>query len=130
VLSEKVNGRIKSFFEHGDYERLVKEIRADAGIGYSRSERIARTEIGVISNLAKANAFDEYDPQRKLKYRWLSMPDVRRTEWCKKISEMTKDGVSLEELKGIIREYGDTKLKERRDFQSHINCRSTLQVVV
>ena len=125
VLSEKVNGRIKSFFEHGDYERLVKEIRADAGIGYSRSERIARTETGVISNLAKANAFDEYDPEGMKRYMWYGPDDVRNTDWCRLIRKLTRQGVSLGQLRDIIRVHGDTRLKNRRDYQVHINCRHT-----
>ncbi|MHC1583107.1 MAG: phage minor head protein [Methanosarcinales archaeon] len=129
VLSDKINERVKEYFKHGDFERLVREIKEVGNMTYSRADRIARTESGVVENLALANAYRESDPEGKRRYRWVSIPDERRTEWCKKISELTRHGVTLEELREIIKEHGDPRLKDRRPFQVHINCRSTIQPV-
>ena len=129
VLSDEINERVKNYFKHGNFERLVKEIKEVGGMTYSRADRIARTESGVVENLALANAYKEADPEDKRRYRWVSIPDERRTEWCEKISRLTQHGVTLKELEEIIREHGDPRLKNRRPFQVHINCRSTIQPV-
>ena len=94
-------------------------------------ETIVRTETGNINNLAREIAYKSIDKDGKFKYKWIGPDDNRTTKICRRITERTKNGVTLEELKKIIREEADPKTyTPSRPFSPHINCRHTYVRVV
>lgn len=112
-----------------DYDKLAKEITKLAGKDYTReeAERVVRTEMQNLNNTIRENTFRNSDPEGKRKAVWISTPDYRRTHTCAKITERAKNGVTLEELKQIIKEEADQNTyDESRPWNPHINCRSNL----
>ena len=132
-LTFKINSAITKSIEAGavDFNELVDSVHKIRRQEYSAADRIARTEHGVISNIASANTYTELDKEAEVTglYKWIGPNDVRTSEYCKEISKLTKNGVTLKDLEKIIDEYGDTHLKYRRPFQAHIRCRHTIQPI-
>jgi hypothetical protein len=70
----------------------------------------------------------------KAKYRWYNAMDYRTTDTCKRITERTKNGVSMEELTRIVKEESEREFpgfwKEDNPLFPHYQCRSTFYLVV
>lgn len=132
-VSKKLNDVITEAYNQPELFSLnkltekMKEISKDESF---RLERIARTETQHINNVARKNSYLQADKKGDFKYKWLTVNDSRRTEVCKAISDRSKQGVSLVELKKIISEEAKRFGHKPRDFTPHINCRSTLIKVV
>lgn len=132
-LTSKINKAITEAIEADaiDFNKLVDKIHKIQNAEYSMADMIARTEAGVVSNIASANTYDQLDKEAGAEnlYTWVGPKDARVTGWCAEISELTKHGVTLKELEKIIKKHGDTRLKYRRPFQVHIRCRHTIQPI-
>jgi hypothetical protein len=64
------------------------------------------------------------------KVRWMNPLDAKTSDHCKQIFKRTANGVSLEELKGIVREEADKDwYKSTSPFLPHPQCRSAIVVV-
>lgn len=87
------------------------------------SERIVRTEIQSLQNKAREEAFIQSDPEENKLFKWSNPLDNRTSEICRKIVDITSDGVPLSELKSIIKEIGG---EQSREWTPHVNCRSTM----
>jgi len=90
---------------------------------------IVRTEVTSLKNTAKEIAYKEADEEGEYKFQWISIPDNRRTEICKTITQRTANGVSMKQLKKIIDEERDKNI-QKRDWLPHIGCRSTFSRMV
>lgn len=132
-LTNKINKAITDAIEKDavDFNKLVDSINKIKKTEYSQADLIARTEHGVVTNIATANTYKTLDEEARVvgKYHLINPLDTRTTHWCAEIVEMTKNGVTLKELEQIIKKYGDTQLKYRRPFQIHLRCRSTISPI-
>lgn len=132
-LTNKINKAITDAIEKDavDFNKLVDSINKIKKTEYSQADLIARTEHGVVTNIATVNTYKTLDEEAGVvgKYHLINPLDVRTTGWCAEIVEMTKNGVTLKELERIITKYGDTRLKYRRPFQIHLRCRSTISPI-
>ncbi|MFH7835146.1 MAG: phage minor head protein [Candidatus Aenigmatarchaeota archaeon] len=105
---------------------IINELKDKIGIDFKQAETIARTEMHEIKNYLRYDVFRQEDKENKNKYKWIGPDDHRTTDICKRITERTKNGVSLEELKKIIKEEADKSIYDaNRPFTPHINCRHT-----
>ena len=127
ALSNKVNKAIAEWYKNPtDLATLSKQISAIVKNNTGRIDTIIRTETGNISNLARYNSYKKVDTKGEYKYKWIGPNDSRTTDICKRISERTKNGVTLEELKKIIEEEADKSIyRKDRPFVPHLNCRHT-----
>lgn len=117
--SERVNKILKEVVMKGKYwnmDYVVNKIVKEVGVSRSKAEVIARTELAYISNLAREVAYRTQTSVEKFVYH--TEPDA--CEKCKRIAEMSKDGVSLDELKWIVKIVAGATA---RGFLAHPNCR-------
>lgn len=121
---------IEGMFERMSPEEMVGDIMSRAEVRRSDAERIVGTEVQNLQNKMKEMAFREADPEGNFKYRWVNPVDERTTDVCRRIVARTARGVVIEELKEIIQEEGKRGGFEPREFTPHVNCRSSLQVVL
>jgi len=128
-LSKKINKILENHFEGNEFDyagakkELLKELPS---LSKERVNRIIRTEYANVQRLSMEKTYKDLDPKGEWRYKWLSIPDNRRTKYCYNISKRTIQGVTLKELKQIIREEADPKVyTPERPFMPHINCRST-----
>lgn len=116
----------KSFSEPNKFSLadITSEMRKQAlDISQTRLNTIARTEVHNVALLAREEAYETINPDVKVK--WLNPVDSRTTPICKKIVERTKNGVTLEELRKIIKEEADPKTyRADRPYSPHVSCRS------
>lgn len=133
-LSKAQSDKIKSMFLKAlvlktGYRELTKKILKITGEDKTGGEieNIVRTEMNALKNKSREFTFKQADPKGERKYSWISSPDSRRTDTCKRISLRTAKGVSLEKLKEIVKEESKKDFPEfiQRDFQAHYGCRST-----
>lgn len=90
-------------------------------------ERIVRTEALALQNKGREIAYREDDPTGdSFSYKWLSSPDDRRCVVCSEVSTRSKDGVSLETLKGIINSVGEQHNQNTREWIPHPLCRCSM----
>lgn len=129
--SEKVRKIIvKSIMGEGSLQEASAEMQK-AGVDKGQADAIVRTEEHNIKTILREGWYRAMDKKGKATYKWLSAKDARKCEVCGKISELTRDGVSLEELKKIIREHADKKVyMDDRPYQVHPNDRCTFVKVV
>ena len=113
-------------------DKIVKEMTERTNESVGRLRTIARTETHNISTIARENSYEKAEIEgEEFKYKWIGPRDNRTTPYCTKITELTKHGVSMKELKNIIAEYSDKNtFKSGRAFTPHINCRHTFVRVV
>ena len=118
-----------------DEMRKVMEQRV--GLSKSRLNTIVRSEMGLVSNLAKFQSYEEYDPDHKRKYTWKGPPwDPRRSsDHCQFIKDKIKaEGGSvtlprvLELMEIASNKYNGPKWKYRKGLV-HVNCRHTPEEV-
>ena len=100
---------------------VVKGI-TELGIDKIKAETIARTESANIQNTARVEMFKELKVD---KVKWVGPDDNRTSDICNDIKEKTKNGVTLEELKRIIKQEAKKYGVEARDFIAHPNERHT-----
>ena len=120
-----VDGIEKSFSEPDTVKSIVDSISEKVEGERYKIERIVRTESQHVSTLARSNSYKKADPKGEFKYKWLSHSDGRTTPICKEISRRTEKGVSMKELKVLIKEVALKHGSKARDLTPHCNCRST-----
>ena len=116
----------ESFEEPTSVSELVDKLSESVDLKQSDLVRIARTESHHISVIARSNSYFKSDPGGKGLYRWTSTPDHRRTETCKEITERSKNGLKKSDLKALLHEVSKKHGHKPRDWDPHINCRSTI----
>lgn len=129
--SEKVRKIIvKSIMGEGSLQEASAEMQK-AGVDKAQADAIVRTEEHNIKTILREGWYRAMDKTGKAIYRWIGPSDSRTTPYCKEIMKKTLKGVSLDELKKIIREHGEKDTyKEDRPYQPHINCRHTFVKVI
>lgn len=115
---------IDAALRNATYSDMTRQVAAMAGIPEEDAERLVKTELHEMRAKLRELAYQETQPEDAL-YKWVSVPDARRTEICEHITEKTKRGVTLDTLKGIIAEEAQKGGFKAREFSPHINCRST-----
>jgi hypothetical protein len=88
------------------------------GLDDRQAENIVRTEMANIFNKVREWAYLEKTRVRKFK--WVAKEDA--CEKCKAVEMASRQGVTLEELKELIRSYGG---KYAREWTVHPQCRCT-----
>lgn len=107
--------------------RLIKKLQElfPKRINYAQAENIVRTESHEIRLQLWAADAQSQDVKQEHLYRWVGPSDRRTTEVCEFIKLRTMNGVTLKELKKIIREEAKkfNPKFEVRDFTPHFQCR-------
>ena len=132
-MSNKINSILLSNMRDNffDYEQAKKDLISEVPeLSKNRTNMIIRNEYPNIRKIAQERTYNELDPNGEWKYKWLGPNDYRTTDICKRIQARTEEGVSLEELKSIIKEEGDPKTyTSSRPFMPHLQCRHTYILV-
>ena len=126
---------IRSIVEGKDLSKVMKYIERTGGknINAGQAQLIARTEMQALQNKAREWAFKSFDPNDKEKYKWLGPNDSRVTNTCKAIKKRTSNGVSMDQLKSIVKDESRKAILrgelpsnfKSRDFTPHFSCRHT-----
>lgn len=138
-ITDKLNGIIDDKFPSPSKEGkdiigmvvllyLLKQAVADNAY---RIETIVTTEMQFARNQELEMAFSNADPEGKGLYKWHIIQDNRLTSCCRNIHNRVGNGVSLDRLREIVNDESakynaGNKHWEIRDWNPHINCRSTL----
>lgn len=120
-----LEGIEKFYAEPGSLNSLVDNLSESVDLQRSRLETIARTETQHVSTLARAESYKKVDPRGERLFKWIGPTDSRTTAVCKEITNLTKKGVKLKELKRIISEVAKKYGFKARDFTPHYSCRHT-----
>lgn len=100
-----------------------------AGIDKEQAENIARTESTALKNKTREFNFEEAakEQDKEFKFKWLGPNDKRTSEICTAIKSRTKSGVTMKELKKIIKEEADKQGVQARpdDLIAHPGERHT-----
>jgi len=128
-VNKKINSILASNFENNVFnveqtrKDLLKEVPE---LTKSRANMIIRTEYNNIRKISMEKTYNIIDPEGNMKFKWVGPNDHRTTDICKRIKQRTAKGVSLEELKEIIKEEADPKTyTSLRPFMPHLQCRHT-----
>jgi len=113
-------------------DNLVKELNTSMTERESKLINIARTESGKVANQVRIAAYEEVKKPDD-KYTWDVISDHRTTDTCKRISNRTKDGVTLEELiktiqEESIKEFPDWSVDNNQPL-AHYMCRSLVKLL-
>jgi len=122
--SGKINDILLKGLLDEDKIDTIKNKMMSLGAKDSQADMIFRTESSSLQNTMRDWSFNKIDPEGKHKYKWIGPTDNRTTKHCKKIMSRTNDGVSLDEMKKIIKQEADPKIyTEDRPFIPHLQCR-------
>jgi hypothetical protein len=99
-------------------DEIVMELKNRFGLDEKKAELIVRTEFANIFNKMREWAYKEKTEVKKFK--WVAKEDA--CEKCRQIAEVSKRGVTLDELKELIKQYGGPYARE---WTVHPNCRCT-----
>lgn len=103
-----------------DLEKLVMGLEGRFGLDRQQAENIVRTEMANIFNKMREWAYTTETRVRKFK--WVAKADS--CEKCREVAERTAGGVTLDELKAIIKEVGG---EYAREWTVHPQCRCTFK---
>ena len=126
-ITKEINIIIRSNFK--DFALDIKSARADIikfipKITENRANTILRTENDNIRTLASQNTFNKLDPNSEFRYRWIGPNDYRTADSSKRVKSRTSQGVSMEDLKQIIKQEADQRTyTSERPYIVHINQR-------
>jgi hypothetical protein len=126
-LSKQQSNLIKDYLisavEHRiPYSDMVDQVKLLADLDDAQAESIVRTETHELRMKLRQVAYEERLPE-DAKYKWIGPSDDRTSPVCKDIVDATRNGVTLPELQGIIKEKADKYGLKARDFTPHPNCR-------
>ncbi|MEW6295947.1 MAG: hypothetical protein AB1467_06730 [Candidatus Diapherotrites archaeon] len=125
-ISKKLNEIISEAYakpEEFTIKKIMDKMKETISEEDYKLERIARTETNHVSNIARMNSYMKADPKGEFKYKWIGPDDYRTTELCKELKQKTSNGVTLKELKELIKSTSNKYGFEARDFTPHVNCR-------
>jgi len=111
--------------ENWSEKRLMDELVRKFGMDEAQAEGIVRTEMHELKSKAREIAYKMADPEGEAKYKWINPLDSRTTKVCKELVERTKNGVTLDRLKELVKEVASKYGFKAREFTPHPNCRST-----
>jgi hypothetical protein len=97
---------------------LKSQLIEKFGLDDRQAENIVRTEMANIFNKMREWAYLEKTKVKK--FRWVAKEDA--CEKCKAVEKASSKGVTLEELKELIRSYGG---EYAREYTVHPQCRCT-----
>ena len=135
-IGSTISDRIKEYMitalrKGYSLEQITNYVKNKGNIPFGRAEVIARTEIQSMQNKVREWAYKQADPEGKQKFFWRSIPDRRRTNICFNITNRTKNGVSIDELRKIVKEESiKGGFKGDREWTPHINCRSSQGLLI
>lgn len=123
-INKSTSSQINDFLEESilngswvDKEYVISGIM-QFGLDRSRAELIAKTELANISNKARELQYRDFTKVQKFK--WKVSRDSKVCKKCREVEERTRNGVTLDELKQIIKDVGgDTA----REWVVHPGCR-------
>ncbi len=118
--SEQINKILTKAIFSGKWTNKDYIVRAIMAVGVTKqqAEMIAITELANLANRVREIAYKDYTKVRK--FVWVTEKDDRVCEKCKEVERRTQGGVTIEELKAIIKEIGgDTA----REYVLHPQCR-------
>jgi len=101
-----------------DLKELVKELSKKFKLDTDQAEVIVRTEMANIFNKMREWAYQE--KTEVTKFVWVAKKDA--CDKCLAIAKASKRGVTLEELKELVKIYGGSYARE---WTVHPNCRCT-----
>ena len=130
-VSELENIVIENYARPGfTIEKLAESLKGVVEGSESRMQTIARTESSRVANLARTMSYKKADPESTAKYKWLSIPDSRRSDVCRNISSRTAHGVTMSELVQIASEEAKKSnpkwAVDDRNLVPHCSCRSVV----
>jgi len=121
---EKINDILVKSILEGKYtkpELVAKRIEKEVRLPYNRALLIAKTELANMANKARELAYKSMTKVQK--FVWITERDSKVCEKCKEVARRSQNGVSLEELKRIIKEVApDTA----RELLVHPGCRCSV----
>lgn len=107
---------------------VIKKIEK-VGVDKEQAENIVRTESAGLKNKTREFNFQQAqkDQDKEFKFKWLGPSDKRTTDICQSIKKRTAKGVTMKELKKIIKEEADKRGVEARpdDLIAHPGERHT-----
>ncbi len=122
--SQRINDTILKGLLNEDKLPTIMDKIKNYGANENQADMIFRTESSSLQNTMRDWTFNAVDPEGKNKYKWIGPSDKRTTNICKKITSRTINGVSLDEIKKIIKEEADPKIYDsERPFTPHLGCR-------
>lgn len=98
---------------------LVRAI-VSVGVPHSQAEMIAKTELANLANRVREYSYKEWT--RVQKFVWVTENDNNVCEKCKEMERRTAHGVTLDEMKKLIKEVGG---ETAREYVLHPACRCT-----
>ena len=115
--------------------RIMKYVSRVGGksVSLGSAETIANTEIHALKNKMREWSYKKLDPKDERKYKWLGPADHRETVACRNIKRRSVKGVSMKQLKQIIKEESRDMMGldwDVRDWSPHPNCRHDVVRVV
>ncbi len=128
TISERIKEYMITALRKGySFDQITNYVKTKGNIPFGRAQTIAQTEIQSMQNKVREWAYKKADPNEEQKYFWRSIPDFRRTSVCKNITNRTKKGVSLDELRKIIKEESlKGGFDGSREWTPHYSCRSIM----
>ena len=110
-----------------NFVNIIKSLQGVVDTERYKLERIARTESHHVQTMAREKSYSENVNLSEQKFKWVGPNQPGRTTInCTLIKARTAKGVTLDELKQIVREESDPKTyNPARPFTPHINCRHT-----
>ena len=118
---------LKSIIEGKDLNSVVKYIMNKGKTDKQQAETIASTERQSLINKTREYIYNQSDPEGETRYKWLNPLDKRTSKICKNITENSKQGLTLNELKELIKqEANNNGMKDPREWTPHPNCRSVM----
>jgi len=114
-------------------KKISEGVKRIAGKDFpmNRADTIVTTETQAITTKMREWSYKKTDPEGENRYKWIGPNDHRTTPVCREITDKTRKGVTLKELKKIVHDVGK-KYAEKdnsgftpRDFSPHFNCRHT-----
>jgi len=134
-LKGEVADKLREFYEAGD-EALIPEFAADLkSLVKARMETAIRTISSTIYFTTMSAYYERGEKilNKKLLYKWVNPLDERTTDICRNIVKRTENGVTMEELKEIVREesqkWNPNFWRAEDALNPHFNCRSVFVVV-
>ncbi|MFA5412787.1 MAG: hypothetical protein WC350_05580 [Candidatus Micrarchaeia archaeon] len=108
-------------------QEVIKRITASGNVPVAQANLIVRTEDHEIRAILREAAFKINDPKGENLYKWAgpSYQPGRSTKVCQEIKRLTRNGVTMQRLKEIVREQAHkyNPKWEVRDWTPHGNCR-------
>lgn len=129
--------KITDFIDKGQPD-LHEFLNNLVDVSVDRAETISRTLLGSLANDALGKQLElvsrrlGYD-ENTAKYRWRNPLDHRTTKACKEIVDRTKNGVTMNEMKSIIKEESQKYFKDFYKADNplfpHFQCRSVIELI-